>query len=158
MANEEEVILTQEGLEKLEAELKELKGPRRSELAARLKLAISYGDLKENSEYHSAKEDQAFMETRILTLEKMLKNAKVVDSDSVEEGTVGIGSTVILNDLEFKEKVEYQIVGPTESDAFENKISYESPLGKEILGKKIGTIINVEAPVGIIKYEILEIK
>jgi len=158
MANEEEVILTREGLEKLEAELKELKGPRRSELAARLKLAISYGDLKENSEYHSAKEDQAFMETRILTLEKMMKYAKVVDSDNVEEGTVGVGSTVLLNDLEFKEKVEYQIVGPTESDAFENKISYESPLGKEILGKRIGTIVHVEAPVGIIKYEILEIK
>jgi transcription elongation factor GreA len=121
-------------------------------------LAISYGDLKENSEYHSAKEDQAFMETRILTLEKMLKNAKVADSDSVEEGTVGIGTTVVLNDLEFKENVEYQIVGPSESDAFANKISYESPLGKEILGKKIGNIIHVEAPMGIIKYEILQIK
>lgn len=154
----EEVILTKEGLAKLEAELKELKGPKRKELAARLKLAISFGDLKENSEYHSAKDDQAFMETRILILEKMLTKAKVVDSDGIEQGKVGIGSTVVLNDIEFSEKIVYQIVGPAEADVLDDKISYESPLGKELLGKRLGSIIHVNAPMGIIKYELLEIK
>ncbi|GGH31693.1 transcription elongation factor GreA [Paenibacillus segetis] len=157
MANEE-VILTKEGLAKLEAELKELKGHKRKELAARLKLAISYGDLKENSEYHSAKDDQAFMETRILIVEKMLTNAKIVDADGVEQGKVGIGSTVVLDDIEFSEKIVYQIVGPAEADVADNKISYESPLGKELLGKRLGDIISVNAPMGIIKYELLEIK
>ncbi|CAM2781086.1 transcription elongation factor GreA [Paenibacillus taichungensis] len=157
MANDE-VILTQEGLEKLEDELRELKTVKRKELAARLKLAISYGDLKENSEYHSAKDDQAFMETRILILEKMLTKARVITSDNIDSNKVSIGSTILLNDIEFAEKIEYMLVGPAEADVADNKISYESPLGKELMGKEVGSVIHVNAPMGIIKYELLEIK
>ncbi|WFR63866.1 transcription elongation factor GreA [Paenibacillus amylolyticus] len=157
MANEE-VILTQEGLEKLEDELRELKTVKRKELAERLKLAISYGDLKENSEYHSAKDDQAFMETRILIVEKMLKNAKVITPDNMDATKVGVGSTVLLNDIEFAEKIEYKLVGPAEADVADNKISYESPLGKELMGKEVGSVIHVNAPMGVIKYELLEIR
>lgn len=157
MSNEE-VLLTKEGLTKLEDELKELKTVKRKELAERLKLAISYGDLKENSEYHSAKDDQAFMETRILILEKMLTKARVVDESNLDLRTVSIGSTVILNDIEFSEKMEYKIVSPAEADVLDNKISYESPLGKELLGKEVGSIVHVNAPMAVIKYELLEIK
>jgi len=157
MANAE-VVLTPEGLAKIEEELRELKTTKRRELAERLKVAISYGDLKENSEYHSAKEEQAFMETRILTLERMLRTARVVDAGSLNEGEVGIGSVVVLNDIEFDEKIEYRLVGPAEADVTNNKISYESPLGKELLGKRVGDIVSVNAPVGILKYELLEVK
>lgn len=157
MSNEE-VILTKEGLAKLQAELDDLKYVKRKELAARIKLAISYGDLKENSEYHSAKNDQSFMETRIIVLEKMLNKARVVDSDGLDHSKVQVGSVVILNDIEFAEKMEYRIVGPAEADVLENKISYESPLGKELVGKKVGSIISVTAPMGIVKYELLEIR
>lgn len=157
MANEE-LILTKEGLAKIEEELHELKTVKRRELAERLKVAISYGDLRENSEYHSAKDDQAFMETRILALERMLKIAKVVDTNSLSRGEVGVGTTVLLRDIEFDEKLEYQVVGPAEADAAANKISYESPLGKELMGKKTGDKISVNAPMGIIEYELLDIK
>ncbi|ULO07735.1 transcription elongation factor GreA [Paenibacillus sp. 19GGS1-52] len=157
MSNEE-VFLTEEGLAKLEAELKDLKTVKRKELAARLKLAISYGDLKENSEYHSAKNDQSFMETRVIILEKMLTKARVVDAKSISSTSVSVGSIVILNDIEYSEKIEYRIVGPAEADVLDNKISYESPLGKELLNKKVGNIISVNAPMGVIKYELLEIR
>ncbi|MGG4145179.1 transcription elongation factor GreA [Paenibacillus algorifonticola] len=154
----EEIILTQEGLAQLEAELDDLKYVKRKELAARIKLAISYGDLKENSEYHSAKNDQSFMETRIIILEKMLKKARVIDVEALDTSQVNIGFTVILNDVEFAEKLEYKIVGTEEADVASNKISYESPLGKELMGKEVGSIISVNAPMGIIQYELLEIK
>lgn len=157
MSNEE-VFLTKEGLAKLEQELRELKEVGRKELAARLKLAISYGDLKENSEYHSAKEDQSFMETRIMILEKMLTKAQIVDASSMDLSAVSVGSIVILNDVEYSERIEYRVVGPAEADVLDNKISYESPLGKELLGKKVGDIISVNAPMGVIQYELLEIK
>lgn len=157
MSNEE-VFLTKEGLAKLEQELRELKEVGRKELAARLKLAISYGDLKENSEYHSAKEDQSFMETRIMILEKMLTKAQIVDESKMDLSKVSVGSLVILNDVEYSERIEYRVVGPAEADVLDNKISYESPLGKELIGKKIGDIISVNAPMGLIKYELLEIK
>ncbi|MEK3900293.1 MULTISPECIES: transcription elongation factor GreA [unclassified Paenibacillus] len=158
MSNNDEVFLTKEGLAKLEEELRELKGAGRKELAARLKLAISYGDLKENSEYHSAKEDQSFMETRIMILEKMLIKAQIVDASTMDLSTVSVGCIVTLNDVEYSEKIEYRVVGPAEADVLDNKISYESPLGKELIGKKVGDIISVNAPMGIIKYELLEIK
>ncbi|MCL6602083.1 MAG: transcription elongation factor GreA [Paenibacillus sp.] len=157
MSNDE-VFLTKEGLAKIEDELREIKTVKRKELAARLKLAISYGDLKENSEYHSAKDDQSFMETRVLILEKMLKNARVVDEKSMDISVVSLGCVVTLNDMEYSEKIEYRIVGAAEADVLDNKISYESPLGKELIGKKVGDIINVNAPMGIIKYELLEIR
>ncbi|MFD0694705.1 transcription elongation factor GreA [Paenibacillus sp. GCM10027628] len=155
MSNDE-IILTPEGLAKLEQELEELKGVKRRELASRIKTAISYGDLKENSEYHSAKEEQGFMETRILSIERMLKKARVVQN--TDTSTVHVGSTIILNDIEFAEKIEYRLVGPSEADASENKISYESPMGSALLGKSVGDIIHVDAPMGIIKFELLEIK
>lgn len=157
MSNEE-VLLTKEGLAKLEEELRTLKSEGRKELAARLKLAISYGDLKENSEYHSAKEDQSFMETRIMILEKMLTKARIVDENSVDLSAVSVGTTVTLNDIEYSEKIDYKLVGPAEADVMNNKLSYESPLGKELLGKKVGDIIHVNAPAGVIQYELLEIK
>jgi transcription elongation factor GreA len=154
----EEVIVTQEGLAQLEAELEELKTVKRRELAARIKLAISYGDLKENSEYHSAKNDQSFMETRILILGKMIKNVRVVDASNLDVSTVQIGSTVTLHDIEFAEDLEYKIVGVAEADVNQNRISYESPLGKELLGKTKGSVIHVVAPMGVVKYELLAIR
>jgi transcription elongation factor GreA len=155
MSNDE-IILTKEGLAKLELELEELKTVTRKEVASRIKTAISYGDLKENSEYHAAKNDQAFMEGRIITIERMLKKARV--ADQVDTTTVNVGSIVILNDVEFSEKVQYRVVGPSEADVIENKISYESPLGRSLMGKSVGDTISVNAPMGLIKYELLEIK
>ncbi|MCQ6560704.1 transcription elongation factor GreA [Paenibacillus mendelii] len=154
--SKEDVVLTREGLEKLKLELEDLKTVKRKELAARIKLAISYGDLKENSEYHSAKNDQAFMETRILTLQHMINRARVADVASLD--TVQVGCLVVLNDKEFSEKLEYRIVGPAEADVLDNKISYESPLGKTLMGQKVGNVIQVTAPMGTIEYELLEIR
>jgi transcription elongation factor GreA len=156
--SDNELVLTREGMEQLKLELDDLKNVKRKELAARLKLALSYGDLKENSEYHSAKNDQSFLETRIITLTKMINNARVADLDSLDTSSVHVGSIVILNDVEFSETLQYRIVGPAEADVLENKISYESPLGKSLMGKSVGDIISVNAPVGIIQYELLEIK
>lgn len=155
MSNDE-IILTPEGLAKLEEELEELKTSGRKELAERIKTAISYGDLKENSEYHSAKNDQAFMETRILTIERMLKKARVVENIDISK--VNVGSTVILFDVEFNEQIEYKLVSSSEADVAENKISYESPLGVSLMGSKVGDTISVNAPVGVITYKLLEIK
>ncbi len=157
MSNDE-IVLTREGMEKLKLELDDLKYVKRKEIAARIKLAISYGDLKENSEYHSAKNDQSFMETRIIILQNMINKARVADLDSLDTTIVHVGSMVIVNDIEVSEKVEYRIVGPAEADVLENKISYESPLGKALMGKSVGTIINVNAPMGVIQYELLEIR
>lgn len=154
--SKDEIIMTREGYAQLERELEELTTVKRRELAERLKTAISYGDLKENSEYHSAKNDQSFMETRVLTIEKMLKNARIVDQ--IDNSVVQVGSVVILNDVEFAEQIEYRIVGPAEADVADNKISYESPLGAALMGKSVGDKITVEAPMGKIEYELLEIK
>jgi len=156
--SDNELVLTREGIEKLKLELDDLKNVKRKELAARLKLALSYGDLKENSEYHSAKNDQSFLETRIKTLQKMINSARVADLDSQDTSTVHVGSVVILNDVEFSEKLEYRIVGAAEADVLDNKISYESPLGKSLKGKAVGDKITVHAPAGLIEYELLEIK
>lgn len=156
MANVEEIILTKEGLAKLEAELEELKYVKRPEVAARIKLALSYGDLRENSEYHAAKDEQGFMEGRILTIQRMLKNARVVESTDLS--AVNVGSVAVLLDKEMNEKISYRIVSPSEADVLEGKISYESPLGKSLLGKKVGDLVVVAAPVGEIEYELLEIK
>ncbi|URN95612.1 MAG: transcription elongation factor GreA [Candidatus Pristimantibacillus lignocellulolyticus] len=155
MANEE-VVLTQDGHDQLTAELEELKGTKRREIAERLKQAISYGDLKENGEYHAAKDDQAFMETRIKQIEAMLRVARIVKAES--KSNVTVGSTVVLYDEEYDENVEYTIVGQSEADVANFKISYESPLGKTIIGKKVNDTIKVEAPVGTITYKLLEIK
>jgi transcription elongation factor GreA len=156
--SEKEVILTQEGLRKLEEELEHLKSVKRREVAERIKIAIGYGDISENSEYEDAKNEQAFIEGRIITLEKMLRNARIINNDEVDTDTVSIGSKVLLEDLEFKDLVEYTIVGTAESDPSENKISNESPVGKAILGKKKGSIVEVNVPMGgPIQYKIVDI-
>jgi transcription elongation factor GreA len=155
---EKEVILTQDGLKKLEDELENLKSVKRREVAERIKIAIGYGDISENSEYEDAKNEQAFIEGRIITLEKMLRNARIINKDEVDTNTVNIGSRVILKDLEFGDTVEYLIVGTAESDPFDNKISNESPVGKAIIGKSKSQVVDVSVPAGVIQYEIVDIK
>lgn len=156
--NEKETILTPEGLRKLEQELEHLKSVKRKEVAERIKMAISYGDISENSEYDDAKNEQAFVEGRIMTLEKMLRNARVIDEEDIDINIVGIGSKVTLKDLEFDDIVEYTIVGSAESDPAANRISNESPVGQALMGKKKGEIVSVNVPAGVIQYEILDIK
>lgn len=155
---EKDVILTRDGLKKLEEELENLKTVKRQEVADRLKQAISFGDLSENSEYEDAKNEQAFIEGRIITLEKMVRNAKIIEDDAVVEGIVSVGCTVKVKDIEFDEIVEYKIVGTVEADPMNNRISNESPVGKSILNHKAGDIVDVEVPAGILKYEILEVR
>ncbi|MFB5269050.1 transcription elongation factor GreA [Paenibacillus enshidis] len=156
--SDKEVILTQEGLKKLEDELENLKSVKRREVAERIKIAIGYGDISENSEYEDAKNEQAFIEGRIITLEKMLRNARIINSDEIDTDTVGVGAIVTVEDLEFGDIVEYTIVGTAESNPLQNKISNESPVGKAILGKKKGTIVDVNVPAGVIQYKIVDIK
>lgn len=156
--SEKQVILTHEGLKKLEEELEHLKSVKRREVAERIKVAIGYGDISENSEYEDAKNEQAFVEGRVITLEKMLRNARIINSDEVDINTVSIGSIVTVEDLEFGDTVEYSIVGSAESDPMANKISNESPVGKAILGKVKGTVVDVNVPAGIIQYKIVDIK
>ncbi|OUM85287.1 MAG: transcription elongation factor GreA [Bacillus thermozeamaize] len=154
---EKEILLTPDGMKKLEEELEHLKSVKRAEVAERIKVAIGYGDLSENSEYEDAKNEQAFIEGRIITLEKMLRNARVIQNEDVSTDVVSIGSKVRLQDLEFDEEVEYTIVGSAESDPEKNRISNESPVGQALLGKKIGDTIEVQVPAGVIRYKILEI-
>ncbi|MDQ6420692.1 transcription elongation factor GreA [Paenibacillus sp. LHD-117] len=156
--NDKQIILTQDGLKKLEEELENLKSIKRREVAERIKIAIGYGDISENSEYEDAKNEQAFIEGRIITLEKMLRNARIINNDDIDIDTVSIGSIVTVEDLEFGDTMEYAIVGTAESDPLQNKISNESPVGKAILGKKKGTVVEVNVPAGIIQYKIVDIK
>ncbi|MGG1550391.1 MULTISPECIES: transcription elongation factor GreA [Paenibacillus] len=155
---EKEVILTSDGLRKLEDELEHLKSVKRREVAERIKVAIGYGDISENSEYEDAKNEQAFIEGRIITLEKMLRNARIINNDDVDVNTVSVGAIVTLKDLEFGDLVEYTIVGSAESDPLQNKISNESPVGKAILGKQKGATVDVNVPAGVIQYQIVDIK
>lgn len=156
--SEKEVILTQDGLKKLEEELEFLKSVKRREVAERIKVAIGYGDISENSEYEDAKNEQAFIEGRVITLEKMLRNARIINNDEIDTEVASIGSIVTLQDMEFGDSVEYTIVGSAESDPSQNKISNESPVGKAILGKKSGVVVDVSVPAGIIQYKIIGIK
>ncbi len=152
-----EVVLTYEGLKKLEEELEYLKGTKRRDIAERIKQALSFGDISENSEYDEAKNEQAHMEGRIAQLETMLKNAKVIDEDEVSTESVSLGSKVLLLDMEYKEEVEYHIVGSTEADPSKFKISNESPVGSALMGKKKGNVVEVTVPDGVIKFKILKI-
>jgi transcription elongation factor GreA len=154
---EKEVILTMDGLKMLEEELEELKTVKRREVAERIKQAIGFGDISENSEYEDAKNEQAFIEGRILTLEKMLRNAKIIDDESISTSVVSIGSTVLLKDLEYGDQFQYTIVGSVEADPGANKISNESPVGKAILGMTKGNIVEVSVPAGQLKYQIMDI-
>ncbi len=154
---EKEVILTLDGLKKLEEELEILKTQKRREVAGRIKQAIEFGDISENSEYEDAKNEQAFIEGRIMTLEKMLRNARIIDNNE-EKDYVSIGSTIVLKDMEYGDKEEYTIVGSAEADPAVNKISNESPVGKALLGHQKGTIVEVNVPAGILRYEIIDIR
>ena len=133
---QKEVLMTYEGLKKLEEELEYLKTTKRKEISERIKVALGYGDLSENSEYDEAKNEQAQVEMKIMDLENTLRNVKVIDEDEIDTKTVQVGNKVKILDMEFDEEVEYTIVGPTEVDIAENKISNESPIGAALLGKK----------------------
>ena len=156
---EKEVLLTKEGLAQLEAQLDELKNVKRLEVAARLKLAISYGDLSENSEYEDAKNEQAMIDGQIAELESKIRNATVIELDKTKgKKTVVVGSTVKLHNLTRDLEMEYTIVGSTEADPDKLKISNESPVGQAILGHKKGDTVDVELPKGTMQYKILAIK
>jgi transcription elongation factor GreA len=155
---EKQIILTAEGLKKIEQKLDYLKSVRRRDVAERIKQAIEFGDISENSEYEDAKNEQAFIEGEILTLEKMLRNAKLIDEDEISADVVTLGSTVLLKDLEFGDELEYTIVGSAEADPTEFRISNESPVGEAILGRKVGSVVEVNVPAGSLKYEIVEIR
>lgn len=156
--NNKEIYLTYEGLKKLEEELETLKGPKRTEIAERIKQALSFGDISENSEYDEAKNEQAHIELRIMQVENMLKNAKLIDEDEISTEAVSLGAKVKLYDIEFKEEIEYWIVGSTEADPSRLKISNESPVGMALLGSKVGDEVEVSVPDGTIKFKVLEIK
>lgn len=154
---EKEIILTLEGLAKLENELENLKTVRRREVAERIKQAIEFGDISENSEYEDAKNEQAFIEGRILTVEKMLRTAKIVDNSAIDSNQIHIGAKVTLKDMEYGDEFDYTIVGSAEADPMNNKISFESPVGKAILGKTEGEEVEVDVPAGKLKYQILAV-
>jgi transcription elongation factor GreA len=155
---EKEVLLTLDGLKNLEEELENLKSVKRREVAERIKVAIGYGDISENSEYEDAKNEQAFIEGRVITLEKMLRNARIINNDDVDTDTVSVGSKVTLIDVEFGDEVQYSIVGTAESNPAAHKISNESPVGKAILGKQKGSTVDVTVPAGVIQYKIVDIQ
>lgn len=155
---EKEVILTQEGYDNLDKELNYLKTEKRAEIADRIKVALGFGDLSENSEYDEAKTSQAENEEKIVELENKLRYAKIIDEKDIDTETVQIGNIVKVLDVEFDEKIDYTIVGSTEVNLAENKISNESPLGQALLGEKKNKIVEVAAPAGVMKYKILSIK
>ena len=154
---EKDVILTQEGYDKLEKELNYLKTEKRAEIADRIKVALGFGDLSENSEYDEAKNAQAENEGKIVELDNKLRNAKIIDEKDIDTTTVQVGNKVKVLDMEFDEKIEYTIVGSTEVNLAENKISNESPLGEALLGAKKNQVVEVNAPAGVMKYKILNI-
>lgn len=151
------ILLTDDGLKKYERELEELKTVRRKEIAEKIKVALSFGDLSENSEYDEAKNEQGKVEARIVELEIMLKNAKLIDEDELDTESVYVGSKVKVLDMEYNEEIVYHIVGSTEADPKNGKISDESPAGKALIGKRVGDVVPVEAPAGEISFQILEI-
>ena len=154
----EELLLTQEGYDKIVAEYDELVSVKRAEVAERIKEAISYGDISENAEYDSAKNEQAELEERIHELEEMLRKAKIVQEEDVKGDKVNIGLKVTVKDIDTGDKEVFSIVGATESDPFNGKISTESSVGKALIGKKKGETVAIEVPDGIINYKIMKIE
>ena len=154
---DKKTILTYEGLKELEKQLDYLKGKKRMEIAEKIKKAISFGDISENSEYDEAKNEQAAIEAKIAKLENSLRNAEVIDDESLQTDQVRIGCRVRIRDLDYNEEEEYQIVGSMEADPARQRISDESPVGSALLGKKVKEVIEVDAPLGSLKFEILEI-
>lgn len=155
--NKKEVLLTEEGLAKIKQELEHFRIHKRHEVAERLKEAIAQGDLSENAEYDAAKEEQAFVESRIITLENMIRNAKIIVPDNKDKNIVSIGSKVTIQELPEGDTESYSIVGSAESDPLSGKISNESPIGSELIGKKVGETVTVPAPSGTIQFKIVKI-
>lgn len=157
MMEEKKTLLTYSGLKQYQEELENLKSVKRKEIADKLKVAREQGDLSENAEYDAAKDEQSDNEKRILELEQLLKNVEVITDDDVESDKVSVGSKVVVRDMEYKEDLEYVIVGTQEADSLEGKISNESPLGMALMGAKKGQTITVDTPSGQIKYKILSV-
>ena len=156
-AEEKTFPMTLEGKKKLEDELEEYRLKRRPEVIKRIKIARSYGDLSENSEYESAKDEQAMVESRIAQIENMLQYAEIIDNEDVDKDEVSMGRTITIQELPDEEPEEYQIVGESESDPFNGKISNESPMAKGLLGHKVGEVVEVEVPNGTIKLKIVKV-
>lgn len=154
---DKKVILTYSGLRELEEELQNLKLVRRKDVAEKIKEARAQGDLSENAEYDAAKEEQAEIESRIVEIEKLLKNVEVIDEEEVSLDSINVGCKVRIYDMEFDEEVDYAIVGSTEADPLEYKISNESPVGSALIGAKVGEEVEVETPNGLIKLKVLDI-
>ena len=153
----EEILLTQEGYDKIVAEHEELVSVRRKEISERLKEAISYGDLSENAEYDAAKNEQAELEERILKLENMIRKATIINEDDMSSDRVRVGLTVKVLDVEENEEMEFTIVGSTEADPFEGRISNESEVGKNLLGKQKGDTVQIVVPDGLLTYKVVDI-
>ena len=154
---EKEVFLTREGLEKLENELEESKIVKRKEVAERIRQALDFGDISENSEYDQAKNEQAKLEERIAKIESILRNGKLIEEEDIPTEVVGIGSKVLVLDIEYNEEMEYTIVGSAEANPYNGKISNESPVGRALLGSKPGQVVDVNVPDGVLKYQIQKI-
>ena len=155
---EKEVLVTQEGYDNLEKELEYLKTEKRTEIAERIKVALGFGDLSENSEYDEAKNAQASNEIKIAELENKLRYARIIDESEIDTKTVQVGNKVKILDMEYNEELEYTIVGSTEVDLSQNKISNVSPIGSALLGAKKNQIIEAQTPGGVVKYKVLSIK
>jgi transcription elongation factor GreA len=158
VSTKKEVLLTREGLTKIEQELELLKTKKRPEVVQRLKAARAQGDLSENSEYDAAKEEQTFTEERIVALENIIRNAKLITAENLDKNVVSVGSTVTIQELPDKELEKYIIVGSPESDPANGKISNESPIGMAIIGTKSGDLVNINTPDGLIKIKVLKIE
>lgn len=154
---EKQIVLTQEGANKLEKELEELKVVRRKDVAEKLQVAMSFGDLSENSEYDEAKNEQAMVEARINEIEQMFKRMIILDESHLSTDTISIGSVVTVKFLKNDKVDTYKIVGSTESSPKEKKISDESPVGSGLIGRKVGDVVDIDTPSGVVQYEILEI-
>ena len=149
-----EFFFTKEGLEKIEEELEYLKSVARAEVAAKIKVALGYGDLSENAEYDHAKNEQAKLEEKIAKLENMIRNAVIIEEEKLDKDVIHVGSKVTVYEKESDDEDEYTIVGSAEANPLEGKISNESPIGNALLGKKVGDIVSIEVPDGIINYEV----
>jgi transcription elongation factor GreA len=156
--NEKKYPMTAEGKDKLEDELNELKTTKRKEVVERIKIARGFGDLSENSEYESAREEQAFVEGRIQKIENMIQHAEIIDVNDFEEGEITLGRTVLFKELPDGYEEEYTIVGAAEADPFEGKISNESPIAKALIGKAEGDQVSIETPGGHMEVEILSVQ
>ena len=153
----EKIFLTEEGKQELEKKLEYLKMVKRTEITESIKIAREFGDLSENAEYKATKNEQAFMEQEIKEIAEKLRNAEIIDESNLDSKTVSIGSIVKLQDMELDEKVEIKIVGSSEADIMNNKISNESPIGQSLIGKKKGAVVDVNTPSGVLKYKIISI-